>query len=152
VLKVSHRYLTHSGGTKDYDLLVIENPGNDRAVLVQRWGRKDTPGQRKTSTGPTEQIRREFWTISKSKERRGYREDAPPTFDERISSAADLRAVERAFARINLVLDNKTKDFLMAVDQGTQFAKPTTPPLKGEPDDMPFGADVGQEVEAWGTW
>jgi len=46
-LSFYHRHLEHEGGTKDYDCVVLINDRNEKAILVQRWGKIDSKGQSK---------------------------------------------------------------------------------------------------------
>lgn len=139
MLKVSHRYLKHPGGTKDYDLLMIVNEVTHQAILVQRWGKVGTPGQSKKSTGPAEQIRREFWSVLKQREKRGYHVDA----GEDNHPIDTMKEVERAFTRIALTFNDKQRAFLE--DGPAPDAPQFTKPKAGE-------AAATEQPELWGSW
>lgn len=149
MLTVTHYYLKHSGGTKDYDLIVVHNRETDRAVLVQRWGKVNSPGHKKTSTGPVEQITKELWGARKTRERRGYRVQTSPMTCEGITSATDLADVENAFVRIALSFDNKTRAFVEGDEPGTQFARKTDVEAASA---RAASESASENLDGWGTW
>jgi predicted DNA-binding WGR domain protein len=141
VLKVSHRYLKHPGGTKDYDLLMIVNKETHRAILVQRWGKVGMFGQSKKSTGPEEQIRREFWSVLKQREKRGYHGYHENT--DKTNHFRSLKDIEDWFSRMGLTFNEKQRAFLEdgPAPEAPQFVKPKA----GE-------AAATEQPELWGSW
>jgi predicted DNA-binding WGR domain protein len=89
-LKVTKRSFDHRGGTKEYHtLLIAASNGDERGLLVKRWGKTGAWGQLQFIGGDTTRVTAEYDKVIREKSGRGY----SPTkqTDRTVNSVAELR-------------------------------------------------------------
>ena len=70
---VNYKHFTHEGGTKDYDLWLIENMKSGDAMFIKRWGVVGSVGSIHKEVGSVGSLEREFDKIAKQRRKSNYR-------------------------------------------------------------------------------